>query len=820
MTTRTRLFARACFFVTHIQTRRKNTHKHTAPPNPHVPPSYTPPSYTDGNPARVSVCMARRRQSVNNRVESDLAQFKQPIAEQHNRSGTPHCELNEVNSPIFVPSTRNWSDHTQPLDIQGTSTAISIPPASSSTDEEPRDVPTSLPKKTGKVSPPPFARGWLGKGAAKASLPSNKDARTSKRSDSVALSQAEGGSFLPDMNGIDVSRSGPHAPRLYSRLSIASLARSLNSRRVLLPVLFGLVCFGLLLGPASNRETVLLKANHALDQSLTHAEKYWGKADDLWSGMRYKEVFETTETPPSNTPFGSYGAGGKHDDQSTHGKVGAHGKIGSGTHGEASILDAVRIMPAVHQDKLKTTRCTVPSADAVDAKGQQRPLIQYAIMIDAGSTGSRVHVYRFNFCKASPELEEETFKMIIGGLSSFRSDAQGAALSLKPLLQTAMDAVPESLWSCTPISIKATAGLRLLGPEMSRGILAAVRSMLETQYPFPIADSATQNGVEIMEGREEGVFAWITVNYLLNRIATDQDATPGSNPRTAAVMDLGGASTQIVFEPVYASPTQGMHPGEHVYELSNFGGRKYTLYQNSYLGYGLMEARKSINSLSYFTYALSHPDMVRTGVLPTDSVHGADVRVPSPCFAEGQSKQVSVHVTGTPDDRNVTMFGTAGGYEACKRLVEVMMDKDAVCTQPPCSFAGVYQPSLMTAFAQSPIVALSYFYDRLSPLGLDGTFTLDNLVELSKKVCVPPAQWPTHFDAQRDPKMRQALSELRSRPESCLDLTFLTTLLRLGYELHDSRSITVAKKLAGNELGWCLGAQLQVLQDAVVCKKA
>ena len=200
-------FVRPSLFFCHSHTNTKKEHTQT---HRSTQPS-RPPSHTDGNPARVSVCMARRRQSVNNRVESDLAQLKQPIAEQHNRSGTPHCELNEANSPIFVPSTRNWSDHTQPLDIQGTSTAISIPPASSSTDEEPRDVPTSLPKKTGKVSPPPFARGWLGKGAAKASLPSNKDARTSKRSDSVALSQAEGGSFLPDMNGIDVSRSGPHA---------------------------------------------------------------------------------------------------------------------------------------------------------------------------------------------------------------------------------------------------------------------------------------------------------------------------------------------------------------------------------------------------------------------------------------------------------------------------------------------------------------------------------------------------------------------------------------------------------------------------------
>lgn len=644
-----------------------------------------------------------------------------------------------------------------------------------------------------------------------------------KRSDSVDLSQAEGGAFLASIDGEPVSGS---PKKMASPTIMAVFVRAFKGRKLFLGLIALVILALVVLGPQDRREQVVQKSKTELNKGLQFADEYIDKINDMRKGK---------PAPSPNTPAkdqtGWHGSDAKladaivpKPDKEPH-KIKLPPMQAGNTEPEANILDAVRKMPQLHPDKLKTTRCETNKHGVFDVNNVHRPLIQYAIMIDAGSTGSRVHVYRFNFCKDSPELEDETFEMIKGGLSSFKADATGAAHSLRPLLKTAMETVPESLRSCTPISVKATAGLRLLGAEMSRNILDAVRSMLENEYPFPIADGPGRNGVEIMEGRDEGVFAWITVNYLLNRIGSDDPAS-SKDVKTAAVMDLGGASTQIVFEPIYPSNTQGMHPGEHVYELSNFGGKKYILYQNSYLGYGLMEARKSINSLSYLSYSLAHPNMVRLGSMPNGGLTIGkedalrETRVPSPCFAEGMDKEVEIRVPGQENEQKITMFGTAGGYEACKRLVEVMMDKDAVCTKPPCSFGGVYQPSLMTAFAKSPIVALSYFYDRITPLGLDGTFKITDLVELTKKACAPPKEWPTHFgDKSKSEAAKKAFELLEDKPETCLDLTFLTTLLRLGYELDDSRSVTIAKKLSGNELGWCLGAQLQVLQDGIVCKR-
>lgn len=46
------------------------------------------------------------------------------------------------------------------------------------------------------------------------------------------------------------------------------------------------------------------------------------------------------------------------------------------------------------------------------------------------------------------------------------------------------------------------------------------------------------------------------------------------------------------------------------------------------------------------------------------------------------------------------------------------------------------------------------------------------------------------------------MAELSDRPEYCLDLTFMYSLLSLGYELDEEREVWMGKKVEGVELGW------------------
>lgn len=434
---------------------------------------------------------------------------------------------------------------------------------------------------------------------------------------------------------------------------------------------------------------------------------------------------------------------------------------------------------------------------------KDKPLIQYALMIDAGSTGSRIHVYRFNNCGPTPELENEIFEMTPkrkegSGLSSYKGDPEGAAKSLDVLMKVAVESVPQKLQACTPIAVKATAGLRKVGPEASEAILAAVRARLEDEYPFPLV-SAEKGGVEVMDGKDEGVYAWITTNYLLGKIG-GPDKTP-----TAAIFDLGGGSTQIVFQPTFPESANGGMPerlqaGDHKYELS-FGGRDFELYQHSYLGYGLMEARNNL-----------HRTLLESLYETSGSTAFVTRPVTNPCLAPGMSRAVDVVMTsGHPLGETVAVNMTGpsiGAVPQCRGLAEKTLKKESTCKLAPCAFNGVHQPSLDKTFAREDVYLFSFFYDRLQPLGMPESFTLRELRDLTAKVCEGGASWDVFAGIDG------ALAELNDRPESCLDLNFMLALLHTGYEMPIDREVKIAKKIKGNELGWCLGASLPLLNQA------
>lgn len=204
---------------------------------------------------------------------------------------------------------------------------------------------------------------------------------------------------------------------------------------------------------------------------------------------------------------------------------------------------------------------------------------QYAVIIDAGSTGSRVIAYEFHkgYLDGRLVLDNELFIESKPGLSSFHDVPKDGAKSIDALLQKAKEFVPDGLWSSTPLVLKATAGLRLLLPVEAENLLNEVRETF-LRSGFAVKDDA----VEIMDGVDEGIYSWFTINFLLGRL---------SSRSTVAALDLGGGSTQVTFAPKDVHKTPLMADYMHTVSTQQ---AKIDVFTNSYLNLGLMAVRHAI----------------------------------------------------------------------------------------------------------------------------------------------------------------------------------------------------------------------------------
>lgn len=179
---------------------------------------------------------------------------------------------------------------------------------------------------------------------------------------------------------------------------------------------------------------------------------------------------------------------------------------------------------------------------------------EHAVVIDAGSTGSRVLAFTFKEDKQNRMvLVDELWKQVKPGLSSFALEPFKAGESVLELVDAAKQRIPEKYWSFTPITLKATAGLRLLPKDQSEAIINEVTAVLQKSGFKPDPNHL----IEVMNPMEEGLFAWFTVNYLLGAFE------PSKQVWTSAVtLDLGGGSTQITFAPKKL-PVEGLVGRKH-----------------------------------------------------------------------------------------------------------------------------------------------------------------------------------------------------------------------------------------------------------------
>lgn len=200
----------------------------------------------------------------------------------------------------------------------------------------------------------------------------------------------------------------------------------------------------------------------------------------------------------------------------------------------------------------------------------------YKIIVDAGSSGSRIHVFKYHSTSGGiPEITEDGEKAISPGISSFASHPQDAGASLKDLLAYAQNQLasqninPEHI----PIDVLGTAGMRLVDAKTQTAIYDSIRHYISTQSPF------SPEYIKTISGAEEGIFDWLDTNYLKQKFQHHEDPI--------GTLDLGGASSEITFV------TNGTNKNDIIYNVA-VGNQNYRIFSYSFLGLGQDEARKSV----------------------------------------------------------------------------------------------------------------------------------------------------------------------------------------------------------------------------------
>ncbi|KAM4693903.1 ectonucleoside triphosphate diphosphohydrolase 6 [Discoglossus pictus] len=393
-----------------------------------------------------------------------------------------------------------------------------------------------------------------------------------------------------------------------------------------------------------------------------------------------------------------------------------------------------------------------PSTQAVDGTDSEFRLedgekrdddVFYGIMFDAGSTGTRIHVYKFSRSpNGTPILDHETFKAIKPGLSAFADDPNKSASGINELLNIAKKEIPEHLWKSTPLVLKATAGLRLLPGEKAQKLLDKAQDIFQSS-PFQVGEDS----VSIMNGTDEGIFAWITVNFLTGSLTNPKKKHSG-------IFDLGGGSTQVTFYP-YLKDTFTAAPAGYItaYHLFN---TTYTLYSHSYLGLGLMSARLEIMG-GQEGKPLKKGEQLITPCL-------------TPNFMT-TFKQAGI-------DYEIKGIEPKGSlYETCtKRVLKMLNGK-------------VHKAKEV---AKQYFYVFSYYFDRavdaklIDPV-LGGTLKVKDFEMAAKKECN---------------NIQNAPGE---NPFLCMDLTYITILLEeLGFP--KEKTLKLVNKINKVETSWALGA--------------
>jgi apyrase len=387
----------------------------------------------------------------------------------------------------------------------------------------------------------------------------------------------------------------------------------------------------------------------------------------------------------------------------------------------------------------------------------------YGLVIDAGSSGSRVRMFNWtlgpkvDLAEILPLDDDEGGFEVHPGLSDYAENPSDALAGISSLIQAAAKYIPKSVWKESRLFLKATAGMRLLPTKKAKNVMNAMRDFLANSgnCPFKFVSA------EIISGEEEAVYAFLTTNYNLGNLETPS--------KMAGALEMGGASMQASFKPM-----TGIQDHEFQFYLEQ---ELFSVYAKSYIRFGINEAlTRSMSILAQGSFA--------------------EVELASPCHNRGFKQELTLS-----SGRQQVFVGT-GNVSACKQVVRKMMGLDIECLMPPCAIFGSYMPPVSGQF-----YAFAAFFYTANGLGLVGwndakALSPNDLSEATETFC----------SKDLTTAVRDSGGPMKFVQKYCfMGVYAQQRLLAMGFQ-QDARSVIFSRKLHGLNLGFPAGAMLYETQ--------
>lgn len=442
-------------------------------------------------------------------------------------------------------------------------------------------------------------------------------------------------------------------------------------------------------------------------------------------------------------------------------------------------------------------------------------------------------------------------RKVTPGLSSFNESPQKVGNHhLSYLLSLASAVVPKSEHYRTPIFLHATAGMRLLPPNEQEPILENVCQYLSSNSDFYIPHCKSH--VNIIDGDVEGLYGWLSINYMLGAFDKPLEHQHGKNHTTYGLLDMGGASTQVVFLP---NSTESAEHKNNLYKISLNGipelakdlkdiktignysvpaTNVFDVFSDSFLGFGMFQAHNRYRKFLVDDYRKLH-DI-------SEDVYRFRTPISDPCLPKGFTTKDEINL------HSLDFIGESNFQKCLKSIFPVLYN--ATHTTGTDGFNGDCQQLTETSRVSSCLLndlIPSFDFDVNHFIGVSGYWdAIDKLLatqdlsardddkekydykviyKKTQEICSQPLNELLKLNLlrkQKDKFSEEDLSEL------CFKSSWILNFLHVGLgfprfgidEIPNKddkfKSLQVVDKVGGSSFSWTMGRAILYANDEYV----